>query len=68
MMPSQGSRMFVEGRHFPRPDIGRRGFGWAGYDWESQANVYELGLAVMTGWTVVKNEGSVRNGGYQSES
>lgn len=60
MMPSQGSRMFrrlVEGRHFPRTDMGRREFGKAGYDWELQANVYELGLAVMTGWTVVKNEG-----------
>lgn len=50
MRPSQGSWMLcrlVKGLRFPRPGMGRRGVGRAGYDWELQANVYELG-PVMT--------------------
>lgn len=50
MRPSQGSWMLcrlVKGLRFSRPGMGQRGVGRAGYDWELQANVYELG-PVMT--------------------
>lgn len=59
MRLSQGSWMLcrlVKGLHFPGPGMGRRVVGRAGYDWELQANVYELG-PVMTVWKVFKNEG-----------